>query len=1355
MATFRTWRTLLIFRFLLCFVAASLAWLQVSPAYASGAALARENARQEAWHLAHLPHVIALASPAQQKALQRKNAPKPIAEVRSLSLSEMKAARGRGIYRHPEYCGTLPWQKSLRDVNLSNGNLFKSFTDVQVAPGRGAGLVLQRTYNSNEGRVGPFGVGWTHAYDIRIQEAAAVRAEESQVVTSADVNQVPRTDFFGAKHSYHRDADGLYSPPPYLYDETSSDYGKFLVNGPPQVMDDTEKGMDGTIKHYVSVVTNADGTLGNERACDYIQDRHGNTTNLTYGQSYVQPDGSTRKLLTKVNDPSGRVLTFVWNNFGTATLPAWRIVEVDAPLDPATGKFSYRVTYGYYTDPNSANAANELYNLKTVTLDPDGLSRTNTFTYTSQAGNTATEYGLLASISDPLGHIMSYSYAYQSGFSGANYNNIQYPATPDSIYVAQVTEPGGQDALGNPRTHVWTVNPAWEGGNDAVSTSSQNSNLTLEYSTDGYGRYSALEPEDEIVSLAQYASEYDSQNNVVLHTQDVYNPTGSGTFNDKYDRYTYGPHGNVLTHRVVSSGYYPSEQYYPGQETTAYYNASKYFQKQSFTDMNGHVTAIDYYSNQDPSPGNRGEVNLVQDAGYADPNSPSYQKQFTYTYNQYGQKLTETNLRGVVTQYTYGDQWGNLTQVVQDPGGAGHLNRTTTMVYDIMGRVLQSTDPAGQTSTFSYNTLGQPKTVTAPAKSGLLADTIAYSYDGNGRTHSVTDNRGTSTPYVTTMAYETGCDRVHSVTDSVTGTTSYTYDLLGDRLTMSLPGGSTWTYTYLTVLPGYRSAPLNCTCLPDQNPDHMTAILSQINDDQGRVIYYGITSQARLAAKTIPAASDTNLAVQYISDTTGGSQCNSRGWLQEVKTTLQGGLNNHESDRILSQNDYTFDTMGQRLTNTVSTQAIDAAVNPQPLTSRQETYTYDDLNRLSTVNYGDGETQSYGFDPMGNRLTKSDSVTSGSTMTTNATAYAYDAANRLTSTALNGASASAVTSDADGNTLTDTSGRTNTWDSQNRLTSCTKGGVTSTFTYGADGLRRSSTVNNVTTYYAYDGTTMIREMKKNSSTGALFNTATYLQGPQGGECRIDETQVTENYTNPLTYAQGVRGQTSWYVYDGLGSVQGELRITGPGSGGATSAYAFTASPKYDVYGAARVGGTGASSRQGFVGSLGHVSDTETGLIYMRARYYDPNVGRFESEDEGRQGNDWFAYCSNNPTNLIDQSGKEFDPVEPGMGIYDLKEIWDDYQETLALSRALATVLRTIAKAKDGDEVEDGWGEFMNDWSKGTGYEDIRKTAAEYVVGGVDPMDTAYDGAEMGIKLTMLCIGYEAREEWYADNCDGD
>ena len=144
------------------------------------------------------------------------------------------------------------------------------------------------------------------------------------------------------------------------------------------------------------------------------------------------------------------------------------------------------------------------------------------------------------------------------------------------------------------------------------------------------------------------------------------------------------------------------------------------------------------------------------------------------------------------------------------------------------------------------------------------------------------------------------------------------------------------------------------------------------------------------------------------------------------------------------------------------------------------------------MNYGDGQTQSYGFDPMGNRLTKSD--TAGSTTTS--TAYAYDAANRLTSTALNGASASAVTSDADGNTLTDSSGRTNTWDSQNRLTSCTVNGTTSSFTYGADGLRRSSTVNGVTTDYAYDGQTLVTITPAQASS----STATRLAMQAGRTC---------------------------------------------------------------------------------------------------------------------------------------------------------------------------------------------------------------------------------------------------------------
>ena len=94
----------------------------------------------------------------------------------------------------------------------------------------------------------------------------------------------------------------------------------------------------------------------------------------------------------------------------------------------------------------------------------------------------------------------------------------------------------------------------------------------------------------------------------------------------------------------------------------------------------------------------------------------------------------------MVTSYTYGDSWGNLTQVVQDTG-AGHLNRTTSMTYDVAGHVLSSADPNGKQSVFTYNALGQPATAFFPATASTPAETITYGYGTNGRTESVQDNR--------------------------------------------------------------------------------------------------------------------------------------------------------------------------------------------------------------------------------------------------------------------------------------------------------------------------------------------------------------------------------------------------------------------------------------------------------------------------------------------------------------------------------------------------------------------------------------------------------------------------------------
>lgn len=412
--------------------------------------------------------------------------------VRTLSPNEMKSVYGRGSLRNRSFSGTLPWQRGFRDINLCNGNLFKSFTDLQVAPGRGQGLVVQRSYNSSDDREGAFGTGWTHAYEIRMEEAGVDPNDETE--------KVQRTDFFGGKHTYTRDADGLYTPPPYLFDETDSKYDVFVVNGPSAPLEDSEKGMDGTTKHFVHVATNPDGSINyNIRACDYIEDRHGNRSNLTYGFTATAADGSTEKKVTAVTDPVGRTLTLTWANLGTAGDPHYRITQVEGPAD------TYRVTYEYYTN---AGDPSSYLNLWKVHLDPSGLDRVTTYAYGSYSDADGTENGLLSGISDPLGHTVSYQY----GRRGFLYQGAPKPF----VFANAVTEPGTN---GVPVT--WNIDATSFGpgsySNATIycnpsQTSSDIGHIFSDVYTDPYGRCDGVAGERFGLPIMTYRFTYDTSN---------------------------------------------------------------------------------------------------------------------------------------------------------------------------------------------------------------------------------------------------------------------------------------------------------------------------------------------------------------------------------------------------------------------------------------------------------------------------------------------------------------------------------------------------------------------------------------------------------------------------------------------------------------------------------------------------------------------------------------------------------------------------------------------------------------------------------------------------------------------------
>ena len=208
-------------------------------------------------------------------------------------------------------------------------------------------------------------------------------------------------------------------------------------------------------------------------------------------------------------------------------------------------------------------------------------------------------------------------------------------------------------------------------------------------------------------------------------------------------------------------------------------------------------------------------------------------------------------------------------------------------------------------------------------------------------------------------------------------------------------------------------------------------------------------------------------------------------------------------------------------------------------------------------------------------------------------------------------SLSVATYDNNGNTLTDASGKSHTWDFENRLVSAVVPWTgTVTFKYDPFGGRFQKSSPLGTTNYLYDGmdvgANVIEEVDNSGST-----LTRYTQSDA-----IDQ---------PLAILRG--GATSYYHGDGLGSIT-SLTST---AGSLANTYS------YDSFGKLSASTGGVNNPFQYTG---RDNDTENGLRYYRARYYDPNVGRFLSEDPMRWtgGLDFYAYATNNPLTWTDPFG---------------------------------------------------------------------------------------------------------------------
>ncbi|NOG39268.1 MAG: RHS repeat-associated core domain-containing protein [Armatimonadetes bacterium] len=153
-----------------------------------------------------------------------------------------------------------------------------------------------------------------------------------------------------------------------------------------------------------------------------------------------------------------------------------------------------------------------------------------------------------------------------------------------------------------------------------------------------------------------------------------------------------------------------------------------------------------------------------------------------------------------------------------------------------------------------------------------------------------------------------------------------------------------------------------------------------------------------------------------------------------------------------------------------------------------------------------------------------------------------------------------------------------------------------------------------------------------------------------GQMMVEDDYTVEGQYEPVVtvmrYGIGARGidfmdkrvddgpETKGYpIYDGHGNMIATL-----GQTQGSPYYSLADLRSYDVWGSVRSGSTTGDPKQRYCANLGHVQDDESGLIYMRARYYEPWTGRFVSEDPAREGGNWFVYAICDSVNNVDPDG---------------------------------------------------------------------------------------------------------------------